>query len=416
MKICQLPVVAFITLALMLLSSSLFAKVPDGEPVDVNVFFDTQGIDVTHIRQEVKHINFARTSESANVHLLSTLERTGGSGRQYVFYFIGLREFEGLNDTLYYFSSPDKTGSEIRDEYTNMIRLGLARYLARGSHVVDVKFNGETEMNYTPEQDKWNNWVFGIHTRTNVNGEETEREFDFDIAIDVERITPGWRFEFDVDNNYDEDWYENDGDEITAKRTYQSFESLVVKSIGDHMAVGLKSGVSSSSYSNIKLNYWAFPAVEYNLYPYELSSRKQLRISYFLGYNGRQYMDTTMFNKLEEDLVRQTFAVAYKVQEKWGSAYTSLSGNTYFHDFNKNSLAIYSGLYLRVWKGLSFNVSGNYSIINDRLSILKSEATMEEILLKQVQQATAYRYQLQVGLSFTFGSLYNNVVNPRLKG
>lgn len=134
----------------LLFSMSLQAKVPNGEPIEVNVFFDTQGIDVNHIRQEVKHINFTRTSESANVHLMSTLERTGGSGRQYVFYFIGLKEFAGVNDTLYYFSSPDKSGSEIRDDYTNIIRMGLARYLARGSHVVDVRFNGDKTMNFQP--------------------------------------------------------------------------------------------------------------------------------------------------------------------------------------------------------------------------------------------------------------------------
>lgn len=141
-----------------------------------------------------------------------------------------------------------------------------------------------------------------------------------------------------------------------------------------------------------------------------------MRFSYYLGYNGRQYLDTTIFNKIKEDLIRQTVAIAYKVQERWGSSYTSLSAKNYFHDFSKNSFSIYSGLYLRVWKGLSFNVNGSYAIINDLLSTLKSEATIEEILTKQVQQATAYRYQLRLGLSFTFGSMYNNVVNPRLKG
>lgn len=396
--------------------SSVCAKIPNGEVIDVNVFFDTQGIDLVHLRQEIKHVNYARTSESANVHLLSTLQRTGGGGRQYAFYFIGAEEFAGVNDTLYYFSSPDKTKSEIRDDYTNIIRMGLARYLAHGSHIIDVKFNGEQKVTSVIEEDKWNNWVFGIKTNAHVDGEETEREFNLDLAIDAERITPEWRIEFDLDNNYDEDWYQNDGDEIVASRTHRSFESLIVKSVGNHMALGFKSSISSSTYSNIKLNYSLFPAVEYNLFPYELSSRKQLRFSYYIGYNGREYLDTTIYNKIAEDLFRQTFSIAYKVKEKWGSAYTSISAKNYFHDLGMNSFAIYSGLYLRVWKGLSFNVSGNYSIINDRLSILKSEASIEEILLKQVQQSTAYRYQFNLGFSFTFGSLYNNVVNPRLKG
>ncbi len=407
----------FIVSFFLLIPFISFSKVPDGTPVEVNVFFDTgKAIDIVHLRQEIKHINFARTSESANVHLISTLERTGGKGRQYGFYFIGLKEFEGLSDTLFYFSTPDKTSSEIRDDYTNVLRMGLARYLAHGSQIVDVKFNGEHSTTPKVSEDKWDNWVFGIRGSTDVNGEEAEREFDLDLAVDIERITPEWRFEFDLDNNYDEDWYKKEDEEIIATRTRRSFSSLIVKSIGDHMAIGVYSGISSSSYSNIKANYWALPAVEYNLFPYELSSRKQLRFSYYIGYNGRNYVDTTIYNKIDEDLFRQTFAIAYKVKEKWGSVYTSVSAQNYFHDFSKNSLEVNSGLYYRVWKGLSLSVSGNYSIINDRLSILKGDATLEEILLKQRQQATAYKYSLRLGVSFTFGSMFNNVVNPRLKG
>ena len=390
---------------------------PDGDIVEVNVFFDTgRSIDINHIRQEVKHINFARTNESANVYLMSTVDRTGGKGFHYSFYFLGMKEFEGLKDTLHYFSSPDKSTTEVRDDYTNVIRMGLIRFLAHGSHVIDVKFNGDNNNRPTVQEDKWDNWIFNIRARTNINGEEAERELDFDVSLDVERITPEWRFEFDFDNNYDEDWYKREDEEIIATRNRRSYESLIVKSIGDHMAIGINSGYSSSSYNNTKTNYWIFPAVEYNLYPYELSSRKQLRFSYYIGYNSRIYNDTTIYNKIEEDLFRQTLSIAYKIKEKWGSAYTSVSAKSYFHNFSKNSLDVRSGVNFRIWKGLSMNVSGDYSIINDRLSILKGDATIEEILLRQRQQSTAYRYQLNVGVSFTFGSLFNNVVNPRLKG
>lgn len=399
------------------LNVAAFMQDKQGNPTQVNVFLDASDIiDINFLKEELTQVNYVRMPDAANVHLLATLQRTGGGGREYCFYFSGSKEFEGISDTLYYFSSADKTSAEIRNEYTNVLKMGLTRYLAHGSQIVDIRIKGDNRSFSIQEEDKWNNWVFAVHANTMLNGEEAEREFDLDMAIDAERITPEWRIEFDFDNSYDEDWYDTGEQEITASRTSRSLESLIVKSIGNHMAIGLKSGVSSSSYANIKLNYWTFPAIEYNLFPYELSSRKQLRLSYYLGFNGRQYLDTTIFNKIEEDLLRQTFAVAYKIQEKWGSAYASVSANNYFHDFSKNSLAIYSGLYLRVWKGLSFNVSGNYSIINDRLSILKGDASLEEILLKQKQQATAYRYQLRLGFSFTFGSLYNNVVNPRLKG
>ena len=36
-----------------------------------------------------------------------------------------------------------------------------------------------------------------------------------------------------------------------------------------------------------------------------------------------------------------------------------------------------------------------------------------EVLLQLRELKTSYRYDISVGLSYTFGSIYNNVVNPR---
>ncbi|MCW0484429.1 hypothetical protein [Gaoshiqia sediminis] len=408
-------IVLFLLTALFLCQSAQSQPAP-GLNRAVRVFIDAPGIDITFLREEFRYVNYARTRDAANVHLLGTVSQTGSGGSDYTFYFIGLHEFSGKSDTLHYFSSGTQTDTEVREGYTKAIKMGLVRYLAHAEQWVDLQFNGKAAVKALPEKDKWDSWVFDIDLTSRISGEEAERQTDFDISVESTRITPEWRYEFDFDNQYDEDWYDTGEDEVIATRNFRQFESLVVKSIGEHMAVGMQSGISRSSYDNIKLNYWFFPAIEYNLFPYELSSRRQLRFSYFLGYNGRQYEDTTIFNKIDEDLFRGKFAIAYRVKEEWGSAYTTISFQNYFHDFNKNSLSVWSGVYVRVWRGLSLNLSGNYSLINDRLSLEKGEASLEEILLQQRQMATAYRYQINMGLSFTFGSLFNNVVNPRLKG
>jgi hypothetical protein len=43
----------------------------------------------------------------------------------------------------------------------------------------------------------------------------------------------------------------------------------------------------------------------------------------------------------------------------------------------------------------------------------KQGATAEEILLRQKQLNTAYELAGNIGITYTFGSIYNNVVNPR---
>jgi hypothetical protein len=40
-------------------------------------------------------------------------------------------------------------------------------------------------------------------------------------------------------------------------------------------------------------------------------------------------------------------------------------------------------------------------------------ASYEDILLMRKQLATSFEYYFYVGLSYTFGSIYSNVVNPR---
>ncbi|MFC1561269.1 hypothetical protein ACFL4V_02215, partial [Candidatus Latescibacterota bacterium] len=70
-------------------------------------------------------------------------------------------------------------------------------------------------------------------------------------------------------------------------------------------------------------------------------------------------------------------------------------------------------LSLRLFEGLSLNLHGRYSRIHDQLSLPGKGATEEEILLHRKQLATQYDFFTYFGLSYTFGSIYTNIVNPR---
>jgi hypothetical protein len=83
------------------------------------------------------------------------------------------------------------------------------------------------------------------------------------------------------------------------------------------------------------------------------------------------------------------------------------------HDFSKYQVNLWGGISLKVLKGLSVFVDGGGSWIHDQLNLVKGEATLEEILLRRRELATTYEYFLGVGFSYTFGSIYTNVVNPR---
>ena len=86
---------------------------------------------------------------------------------------------------------------------------------------------------------------------------------------------------------------------------------------------------------------------------------------------------------------------------------------SFLDDFEKFRVEFDGGIDIRLVRGLNLNVGGHASLIRDQLNIVKRDATPEEILLQQRALQTDYRYSVFVGISYTFGSIFNSVVNPR---
>jgi hypothetical protein len=66
-----------------------------------------------------------------------------------------------------------------------------------------------------------------------------------------------------------------------------------------------------------------------------------------------------------------------------------------------------------VLEGLSLKISGNASRVRDQVSLQAQGATLEEILLQRRQLATQYQYYVSLGLDYTLGSIFSNLVNAR---
>jgi hypothetical protein len=71
---------------------------------------------------------------------------------------------------------------------------------------------------------------------------------------------------------------------------------------------------------------------------------------------------------------------------------------------------------VRLFKGFSVNLFGEFSRTRDQVYLPRGEASTEEILLRQRQLLTGYQYSFEFGFSYTFGSIFNNIVNPRFGG
>jgi len=155
------------------------------------------------------------------------------------------------------------------------------------------------------------------------------------------------------------------------------------------------------------------PGIEYDIFPYSESTRRQLRLLYSAGYRYSSYNDSTIYDVIHEGHFRHSFEAAYEVVQKWGSIDLNFEYSNYLNDWSKNNLSLDGFIDVRLAKGLSVNFGGGASLIHDQLGLVKGGATQEEVLLRRKELATQFQYFTSFGLTFTFGSIYNNVVNPR---
>jgi hypothetical protein len=377
------------------------------------IFIDCGRCDIDYIRTEITFVNYVRDRKEAQIHILITTQNTGSGGREYTIAFIGQHEFNGINDTHKYYSQQTDTKDEIREGLVKVLKIGLMSYVAKTSIASRIKISYSAKTELAGKVDKWNFWVFRLSGNGYFNGEKSYKSRSLSSSFDASRVTPDLKISMSLSTSHNRSRYIYTDETIESIRESYRFHGLFVKSLNAHWSIGFFLSAASSTYENIEFSLVPAPAIEFNLFPYSQSTRRQLRFLYKAGYNAVRYREETIFNKTSENLWNESLSVTFDIREKWGSISTTLTGSHYFHDFSKNRLTFFNILNLRLFKGLSFFAFGGGSRIHDQLSLTKGIASLEELLLRRTQLETSYDYFFSVGLSFTFGSIFTNVVNPR---
>ncbi len=391
----------------------------------IRLFIDCQSCDMNYIREEMPYINYVRDVREAQLYLLVTRQSAGSGGNEFTLFFSGQEQFAGMKDTLTYSSSPDNTQDLTRRGLTNTMAIGLMRYVAKTPIKNNVVISYQGERQEEPEQvaDKWDYWVFELQTSPDFSLEKSQEQYSWRNSVSIDRVTPELKFQNSFGQNYDKniyirDMYDQESGEmeemrIEAVRRSWNFSNLTAKSLTDHWSVGAKAEVSSSSFSNLDLQVRVSPAIEYDIFPYSQSNQKQLRVLYGLGYVYNDYIDTTVYDKMYERLFEQTLDIALQFQQRWGSANISLGASSYLNDFEKNRVELDGFIRVRLLKGLSLNINGSVAFIHNQIELAKGDRSDEDVYLRLKELETNYRYEGGIGITYTFGSIYNNIVNPR---
>ena len=207
----------------------------------------------------------------------------------------------------------------------------------------------------------------------------------------------------------------SDGSEVKSFEQSQHGGGSVIKSLGEHWSLGVWGNAGASTYQNYDLWAELGPAVEFNVFPYSESTRRSFTFVYSVQLNYYDYTEVTLFDQTAETRPQQYAEISYTVRQPFGTVTASLEGENYLDNFEQHRFNLRGFLNVRLVRGLQLNINGSLARIKDQINLPREDATDEEVLLRRRELGTDYRYRLNLSLSYTFGSIYNNIVNPRFR-
>ncbi|MHB1223306.1 MAG: hypothetical protein ACYC2G_04560 [Gemmatimonadaceae bacterium] len=400
--------------------SAAAAAASDTATALVRVFVDCDWFcDDEYLRTELSWVAYVRDRADADVHVLVTRLGTGGGGEAYTVDFVGLRRFDGERSTSRFVARPGLAEDAVRGGLTRTIALGLIPYVRDNpvaAGLVVSYLPPDSAASATVTDDPWNAWVFQVGANGSVEDEQRQTELELDGELSARRITAAWKLGLSASTSLSSDHFQLDDRSVTNRRERYHTGAVVVRSVGPHWGLGAEAAVSSSTFDNMKLAVRVAPAVEYSIFPYSEATRRQLTLQYSLGVSSYDYHEETIFDRMGETRPTQALIAGYDVRQPWGSADATLEAANYLDDLSKHSLRFDGEVSLRLVRGLELDLEGSAALVRDQLALVKRDATEEEILLQRRELATSYRYSMRVGLSYTFGSIFSSVVNPRFGG
>ena len=380
----------------------------------LKIFYDCDYCDITFIKQNLKGVEFVRDRLYADIHILVVRQQNGSGGQQFTINFIGQNDYMSLNDTVNFSTNPNMTDDEERRLQLKYIEFGLVRYWLKSGIADQINLNFEA-MEDTPvvENDPWDYWVFSLYAGGWFDGQESYASGNVNSNVSARRVTDKNKFNFYGNVRQSRSIYKYEDDTTRTKQQSMNMYMSDVFSISDHWSYGFFSDARNSIFSNYKLSTGVRAGIEYDLFPYSESANKQLVIYYTIGPRYNIYYDTTVFNKERELLGEHNLLVGTELNQKWGSLSGNVSYRNFLHDFSLNSISFYLSFDVRLFKGFSWRINGSYSIQHNQINLAKTGVSIEDVLLQQQQLKSGYNYWFNTGINYSFGSIYNTVVNPR---
>ena len=369
--------------------------------------------DQNYLKQQTSFLEHVRDQNLADIEIFILDVRNPTGTRSFEIKIDGNNEYQEISSSVLVSGYANDTSSTLRDKLLNKLKLALVPFLDKASYSLKVDVDSNFD-DLTVNDDKWKSWVFELSGSYNDDKEETRKTNRYELEFEVDKLTPDWRIGMEIKRNESKGKFFSNDNVYTSSRKTTSFSGRVVKSVSDHFSAGVFLGAYQNTYENIDFNRYIAPAIEYSFYPYKDVLSKEITLAYRIGVGKRNYIEKTIYGYEKQKLSSQTLSLNIRFRQKWGNISSYLNATQFLNDGTKKRFSLRSDLDLRVFEGLAIRFSGNVNLIREQYSLAAVSTSIEELLLQQRQIATDYRTNFSVGLSYTFGSIYNSVINTRL--
>lgn len=400
---------------------SLFCTVvgsaQEGSKESLKLYIDCD-CERNYIQQEIIFVDHVRDQALANIKLFIYDIANGSGGRTYTLDFNGSGDYKGIINERIFDTNTNMSPDDVRNGLIEKIRSGLLKYVMESDLedkvVYQISGEGSVERQDIDFNDPWNNWLFEIYGEAKLDRESSKKEFEYKLGLKSNRVTEKWRIRTELQMRQSNNRFTSADETFTSDRTMYAVDGSVVRSLSDHWSAGIFTSALHDTFKNLDFRYSVSPAVEYSIFPYKEVLRREITFAYKIGYFYNDYIEPTLFFQSQEGIFNHSLQVELRFRQPWGNLDTRLRGSSFLKDFSKNSLQLNSSISVRVFKGLAVRFSGNFEIVHDQINLSGGSASIEDVLLQQKQIATDFELNLRIGLSYTFGSAFNTIINSRL--
>ena len=344
----------------------------------------------------------------------------GGGGRELIPRFVGRDRFATASQELRVISQVAEAESVRRDQVLRTVIVGFLNFIARDSLPPGLDLEVDPPDAGTQPtgvvRDPWNLWVFSISTGASYDAEESNQESQWDVNLTADRVTDMWKLGFGVRLDEERETFELDEDDpsLDVRRIERGVRNGFWRGASDR--TGHSGSMEKSRHRRLAIRVCSRrPHPPSNTASFHTASTR--RGSWLSSISSGTSMRDTTRSRCSASCAQtngiHALSADLDVRQPWGSLEGGVEFSQYLHDRSRYRIEFDGEVSLQLVRGLVARSRG-VCLENPRSDLPpRRGATPEEVLLQLRELQSGYEVRFSFGISYSFGSIFNNVVNPR---